>query len=39
PGRRNPRDPHRHRGTYGVRRIHAALRGSGHTVNRKRAER
>ncbi|MFJ7150590.1 IS3 family transposase [Streptomyces sp. NPDC100445] len=28
-----------HRGTYGVRRIHAELRGFGHTVNRKRVER
>ncbi|MFD9418771.1 IS3 family transposase [Streptomyces goshikiensis] len=27
------------RGTYGVRRIHAELRGFGHTVNRKRVER
>ncbi|GAA5707594.1 hypothetical protein AQJ43_37860 [Streptomyces avermitilis] len=28
-----------HKGTYGVRRIHAELRGFGHTVNRKRVER
>ncbi|WP_435864114.1 IS3 family transposase [Streptomyces mirabilis] len=28
-----------HKGTYGVRRIHAELRGLGHTVNRKRVER
>ncbi len=28
-----------HRGTYGVRRVHAGLRGFGHTVNRKRIER
>lgn len=28
-----------HRGTYGVRRVHAELRGFGHTVNRKRIER
>ncbi len=28
-----------HRGTYGVRRVHAGLRGLGHTVNRKRVER
>ncbi|QCX82670.1 Integrase core domain protein (plasmid) [Streptomyces sp. YIM 121038] len=28
-----------HRGVYGVRRVHAELRGFGHTVNRKRVER
>ncbi|AWZ09946.1 MULTISPECIES: IS3 family transposase [unclassified Streptomyces] len=28
-----------HRGTYGVRRVHAELRGFGHTVNGKRVER
>ncbi|WP_459750008.1 IS3 family transposase [Streptomyces sennicomposti] len=28
-----------HRGIYGVRRVHAELRGFGHTVNRKRIER
>ncbi|MCX5233056.1 IS3 family transposase [Streptomyces sp. NBC_00233] len=28
-----------HKGTYGVRRVHAGLRGFGHTVNRKRVER
>ena len=28
-----------HKETYGVRRIHAELRGFGHTVNRKRVER
>ncbi|MCX5182923.1 IS3 family transposase [Streptomyces sp. NBC_00268] len=28
-----------HKGTYGVRRIHAELRGFGHTINRKRVER
>jgi transposase InsO family protein len=28
-----------HKGTYGVRRVHAELRGFGHTVNRKRIER
>lgn len=28
-----------HEGTYGVRRVHAELRGFGHTVNRKRVER
>lgn len=28
-----------HKGTYGVRRIHAELRGFGHTVNLKRVER
>ncbi|MFF0795026.1 IS3 family transposase [Streptomyces spiralis] len=28
-----------HKGTYGVRRVHAELRGFGHTVNRKRGER
>ncbi|MET8419565.1 IS3 family transposase [Streptomyces sp. NPDC005134] len=28
-----------HKGTYGIRRIHAELRGFGHTVNRKRVER
>ncbi len=28
-----------HRGTYGVRRVHAELQGFGHTVNRKRVER
>ncbi|MDX2565521.1 IS3 family transposase, partial [Streptomyces sp. TX20-6-3] len=28
-----------HRGAYGVRRVHAGLRGCGHTVNRKRIER
>ncbi|MFD5110228.1 IS3 family transposase [Streptomyces cinereoruber] len=28
-----------HRGTYGVRRVHAELRGFGRTVNRKRVER
>lgn len=27
-----------HKGTYGVRRIHAELRGFGHTINRKRVE-
>ncbi|MFD9379741.1 IS3 family transposase [Streptomyces sp. NPDC059999] len=27
-----------HKGTYGVRRINAELRGFGHTVNRKRVE-
>jgi transposase InsO family protein len=28
-----------HKGPYGVRRVHAELRGFGHTVNRKRVER
>ncbi|MFC7792831.1 IS3 family transposase [Streptomyces cinereoruber] len=28
-----------HRGTYGVRRVHAEMRGFGRTVNRKRVER
>lgn len=28
-----------HKGTYGVRRIHAELRGFGHAINRKRVER
>ncbi|MFD9796987.1 IS3 family transposase [Streptomyces sp. NPDC059070] len=28
-----------HKGTYGVRRVHAELRGFGRTVNRKRVER
>ncbi|MCX5233451.1 IS3 family transposase [Streptomyces sp. NBC_00233] len=28
-----------HHGTYGVRRVHAGLRGFGHCVNRKRVER
>lgn len=28
-----------HKGMYGVRRVHAELRGFGHTVNRKRVER
>ncbi len=28
-----------HKGTYGVRRVHAELRGFGRTVNRKRIER
>ncbi|MEU9979047.1 IS3 family transposase [Streptomyces sp. NPDC051014] len=28
-----------HHGTCGVRRVHAELRGFGHTVNRKRVER
>ncbi|GGX43139.1 hypothetical protein GCM10010341_76420 [Streptomyces noursei] len=28
-----------HKGTYGVRRVHAELRGFGHTVNCKRVER
>jgi transposase InsO family protein len=28
-----------HKGTYGVRRVHAELRGFGHTINRKRVER
>ncbi|GLW18597.1 transposase [Streptomyces sp. NBRC 13847] len=28
-----------HRGTYGVRRVHAELRGFGHTINRRRVER
>ncbi|MEC4019900.1 IS3 family transposase [Streptomyces sp. H27-D2] len=34
------RDIHtEHKETYGIRRIHAELRGFGHTVNRKRVER
>ncbi|MGD3109774.1 IS3 family transposase [Streptomyces sp. YGL11-2] len=28
-----------HKGRYGVQRVHAELRGFGHTVNRKRVER
>jgi transposase InsO family protein len=28
-----------HKGTHGARRIHAELRGFGHTINRKRVER
>ncbi|MGW7824708.1 IS3 family transposase [Streptomyces puniciscabiei] len=28
-----------HKGTYGVRRVHAELRSFGHTINRKRVER
>lgn len=39
PGRGDPRGPYAHKGTYGVRRVHAELRGFGHTVNRKRVER